>query len=581
VSVAVERCLGCHWSAETRFRYRGGVPVEHPVCPACGGQPQWTYHFDRTEIEHSPEEMAAFVHFDDGGFPEDRSPAVLAIEQMLDRLFDGPQAGPRTTNHEGVVDVELRPHLDHARGRRGVAVVANVGQAVYSIALVELLRTLGASEQLGTVIVDTSTYGRPVGAAKIFPFGTHVGLFFEHVIELTSFEDGSWKATYESCLERAAQLARGFADARRLGLDEGPTPLSYPPPETDRHEDGVPLPNRGLDDVGKQILGTLLHSGPDEAELTDRVGYFIANLGLETVQDDSGAFVFALNSARVRVFLERRGRHLLVRFNAVILDRVPLEHQDADLSGLLTTLNNQITFGRCVVEPADESLERARVVLDKSLLAADLDLSEFSVTLAVFAEQADTMDDILQEGIGGLRADQLEALQPNAHDKRQRASDLERLVHDLATEVPSRFVRLGSDKARQRILHMLEELSLPANEDDSGVLWFDYGSARYGCGLWHDERATFLEVRASVLRDIQDTTGLAETLNEINRTVHFGAFALSVSGDSVQLIETILADDLSLEELAYCLVTIGQLADDYDDLLKARFGGKMGSEVSP
>jgi hypothetical protein len=85
-----------------------------------------------------------------------------------------------------------------------------------------------------------------------------------------------------------------------------------------------------------------------------------------------------------------------------------------------------------------------------------------------------------------------------------------------------------------------------------------------------------LTLRARVLRAVERADGLAEALNALNQQIYFGAFALR-DDHSVELTETILADELSLQEIAYALVTLGELADRHDNPLQARFGGLLGA----
>jgi len=563
------------------FRYHGGVPVEHPLCPGCGSPIEWSYQFDEGESIHAPEEMAGWIRLDEDGFPVDRSPRVVALEALIDAQLEAHTGSSiRLENVGGAVDIELQVYAEAQRGVFGARAVANVGRAVFSVALLELLMQLNQRLELGAIVPDTSAYTAPQGTVTLFPFGTEVGLYFQCVIPEAELESGAWVSHWQTAQRLAAMSAQIFAQMARLDFDVTSsarvTLASGPELEGDEFAPGRLMQ---LENVDKAILEPLLRSAPEAEEIEARIDAFLETLALSAPLVD-GAAHFALDSARVVVSLDTRAGRLLVRFHSVLLSDIDLDdlkrHEPQLAPRLLTTLNDQIRFGRCVLEPETEEARRWRIVYETTLLAVDLDLSEFAVTLAIMAEQADRMDNILQVGFGGLRADQLEAMEAHKHDRRA-ATDVAPLLEAIASGRLPGPRKIGTEAARVVLAELLEEIRLPSEQDQDGNLWFRFGSARMGGHLWEDDRATYLTLTSPVLRDVRRMEGLAETLNSYNRSIHNGAFALEGSRNVV-LTHTILIDDVSVEEFAYALVTIGELADQVDDDLKARFGGRMGME---
>ena len=564
-----ENCAGCGWHLDFRFEYHGGVPVEHPICPSCGGELTWSYTFAPQEINVDPDEMAAHILPDEAAFPEDNSPAYLELGELLDARLIGIGGPYRVSNVDGVVDVELRPYVHHKSGTRGVKLLANVGRSTYSVALLELISFINARLFHGQLIAHTSAYGLPAGGVELFAFGTEVSLFFQDVIDEDVVSSDAWAERIQSDRQTAADLARQLRHAALVARDPG-VRSGFPGMELPTDDlSGSSFGQMPLEQVQGTFLDELFAPAPDQDELTDRVHTFLGELGLAPVVHD-GAFWFRLDSARVSVgFIERAARTLL-RFHSVLvagIEPAALEGGEQVVAGVLTTLNSEIISGRCVIEAdADATL---RIAFEKTILGADLDLSEFAITLAMVAEESDRLDNLLQEAFGGLRADQ------TTTDDRS-AADLSPLLGRLAAAVPG-IERAELARARTWVRHMLEELHLPLREDAEGDLWFAFGSARFAARVWQDSRATYLTLRARVLRDLDSTDGLAEALNGINTQIHFGAFAQRDM--SVEFVETILADDLSVEELAYALVTVGELADSHDDPLQARFGGYLAEQL--
>jgi hypothetical protein len=63
-----------------------------------------------------------------------------------------------------------------------------------------------------------------------------------------------------------------------------------------------------------------------------------------------------------------------------------------------------------------------------------------------------------------------------------------------------------------------------------------------------------------------------------NRSFVFGGFALDESGPAVIFGHTLLGDFLSREEVAQAVAAVAETADEYDDRIRARFGGRLPSQ---
>jgi hypothetical protein len=558
-----ETCAACGWSFALNFSYHGGVPVEHPLCPSCGGELGWRYTIQ--ERGWSPEalsEVQAGVVVDEEGFPADRSPRAMAQVARLDAHLGGPLW---VQNVRGVVDVELRPYVGRSPTEDGVKLIANVGAARTSVSLLELLGWLNQRLPVGRVSAHASAYGAPPGAVELLPFGADAGIFFQMELPAARFDSD----------EGQAQVAQAMAVAAELATQLRQVSLTAPARArlAVRGEGG--WGERELEEVQGALLAQIFPAEPEPEEVQARIEGILAALGVEARWRE-GRLWFRLDSARVAVTTAAREGRLLVHLQSVLLEGIEASALPGGASlphRVLATLNDQLRAGRCLLEPdprAPADAPRLRLCLEKTLLATDLDPGELALTLLDLAEEADRMDNLLQEAFGGLRADQGGA--------DADAVDLAPLAQRVATRGLPDVARKGVEAVLAELHAMLDALQLLAHEDEAGGLWFRYGSARLRLRAWSDGRATRLTLRARVLHEVARTDGLPEALNAINQQIHFGAFTLQ-EGRHVELTETIFADELSLEELTYALLTLGELADTHDNPLQALFGGQLAEEL--
>lgn len=64
-----------------------------------------------------------------------------------------------------------------------------------------------------------------------------------------------------------------------------------------------------------------------------------------------------------------------------------------------------------------------------------------------------------------------------------------------------------------------------------------------------------------------------------NGKLAFGALHLDEGNSAVALGHTLLGTFLNREELNVAIAAVSSLADDYDDRIKARFGGRLAREL--
>ena len=129
----------------------------------------------------------------------------------------------------------------------------------------------------------------------------------------------------------------------------------------------------------------------------------------------------------------------------------------------------------------------------------------------------------------------------------------------------------------------LSELGHPANDsrvDDRSTLhsWqIRKGSSVSRVSLIH--RAEFTHIRVSsvvmTVDDKVDRSALNSHLLELNATLCGAAFA--TDGDRILLLTERSTLDLDRSEVLELIKRVTTYADDHDDVLVARFGGKMGA----
>ncbi|MEO0539650.1 MAG: YbjN domain-containing protein [Cyanobacteria bacterium P01_A01_bin.105] len=89
---------------------------------------------------------------------------------------------------------------------------------------------------------------------------------------------------------------------------------------------------------------------------------------------------------------------------------------------------------------------------------------------------------------------------------------------------------------------------------------------------WGDDEA-LITTRAYVVTDVEVTPELGYYLLRANDGIYFGRFALD-SEDDIVFEHSLVGSTCDRIELRHSVTTVVRLADDYDDEIVARWGGK-------
>jgi hypothetical protein len=88
-----------------------------------------------------------------------------------------------------------------------------------------------------------------------------------------------------------------------------------------------------------------------------------------------------------------------------------------------------------------------------------------------------------------------------------------------------------------------------------------------------------VRVFAPILHEIEKTPELVDQLNEMNSDSYFARFYWT--DDQVICSVDLVAESLDVEEISNALDAVAFYADQFDDALKERFGGKRMIEEEP
>src|SRR3954453_4161786 len=111
--------------------------------------------------------------------------------------------------------------------------------------------------------------------------------------------------------------------------------------------------------------------------------------------------------------------------------------------------------------------------------------------------------------------------------------------------------------------------------DEEGDWAVRSGSARYYVRLTDDD-PPIVVVYAEILVGVTATPKLYETLNAVNGYITFGR--MFHQGEAVLVSTELLAATMNADEVAAACRSIAELADRYDDLFQAEFGGRRHFE---
>jgi hypothetical protein len=96
---------------------------------------------------------------------------------------------------------------------------------------------------------------------------------------------------------------------------------------------------------------------------------------------------------------------------------------------------------------------------------------------------------------------------------------------------------------------------------------------------WLENGATVVRVFAITNLDVPVTAELTSYLLAKNLDFVFGGFALDVDNGAVWFNHNVLGDYMAAEELEATLAAVAHTANEFDDEIKSRFGGRLYVET--
>ena len=130
-----------------------------------------------------------------------------------------------------------------------------------------------------------------------------------------------------------------------------------------------------------------------------------------------------------------------------------------------------------------------------------------------------------------------------------------------------------TEKLRHRLEEMLKDhLGVTGLvTDDEGDYPVRAGSAKYYVRLEDTAEPPTIHVYAQILIGVSASPNLYETLNAVNSHITFGR--MFHQGETVFASTELVAETMDPEDLSQSCRSIAALADQYDDLFQAEFGG--------
>ncbi|MEM8542974.1 MAG: YbjN domain-containing protein [Cyanobacteria bacterium P01_H01_bin.119] len=110
--------------------------------------------------------------------------------------------------------------------------------------------------------------------------------------------------------------------------------------------------------------------------------------------------------------------------------------------------------------------------------------------------------------------------------------------------------------------------------EDEPLFIINFGSAVASTRVitWSEDEA-LITTRSYVVTDVEITPDLTYYMLRENSGIYFGRFALDSENDIV-FEHSLVGSTCDQVELKHSVMTVIQLADDYDDEIVARWGGK-------
>ncbi len=135
---------------------------------------------------------------------------------------------------------------------------------------------------------------------------------------------------------------------------------------------------------------------------------------------------------------------------------------------------------------------------------------------------------------------------------------------------------MNVNEVGSRVREILKAAGCPFTID-GGKVRVEFGSSAVfvSVQLWQD-RYAIVDLLCPLVAGATEGAPLLERLNELNQSLYFGR--AYVRDGEVFLAHTLLGDHLDSDELTACVKLMAVVADQLDDELKTRFGGRRWRE---
>ena len=134
----------------------------------------------------------------------------------------------------------------------------------------------------------------------------------------------------------------------------------------------------------------------------------------------------------------------------------------------------------------------------------------------------------------------------------------------------------GVVKLREMIEGKLAEMVDRYMTDEHGNYLVGIASARvFVVPTWIENGATIIRVFAITNLDVPVTSELTSYLLQKNLEFVFGGFALDTEAGAIWFNHNLLGDFAHPEQLEATLGAVASTADQFDDEIKSRFGGRL------
>lgn len=136
------------------------------------------------------------------------------------------------------------------------------------------------------------------------------------------------------------------------------------------------------------------------------------------------------------------------------------------------------------------------------------------------------------------------------------------------------------DVVRDRIAGLLTEGLGGFQQDAEGDFTLEYESAKIMVcpRTWVDGKA-IVKIFSITNLDVPQTAKLFEFIAKENFKLLLGHFSYDEDNLAVWLEHVLLGEELNKESLMTVITTIAILADEYDDIIKQKYGGILYTEA--